>query len=151
MKSKQKVTCVCICFYSFTLSLSRFSTKIFKWCRKSQDSYKTLLLTTTDEDLKEDNKMLFAQDYVSLPSELTFWWTNWLLALGYNRALEITDLGSLPVKHETKVNHVKFSKAFRAEQVWFDFLPSLARIYRKRTNFNPGVNLETKNQELVQD
>ena len=61
--------------------------------------------------------MLYTQDYVNLASEQTYWWLNWLLALGYQRPLELEDLGSLPEAHEARANHEKFWKAFMAEKV----------------------------------
>ena len=61
--------------------------------------------------------MLCMHYYVSLFSSLTYWWANWLLALGYKKHLELSDLGVVPERHEAKYNHEKFRTAFREEAV----------------------------------
>ncbi len=63
--------------------------------------------------------MYFIQDYVSVWSELTYSWVNWLLKLGYERPLEMEDIGSLPEAHQAKINHKKFYAAYMQEKVSF--------------------------------
>ena len=50
---------------------------------------------------------------VNLFSSLYYWWANWLLALGYKKHLELSDLGVVPDRHKAKSNHDRFRKAFR--------------------------------------
>ncbi|XP_071504808.1 ATP-binding cassette sub-family C member 9-like [Diadema antillarum] len=53
---------------------------------------------------------------VNLLSQVTYWWLNWLLRLGYKRPLEMSDLGALPLTHEANYNHNKFRDAFEKEK-----------------------------------
>ncbi|XP_038068619.1 ATP-binding cassette sub-family C member 9-like [Patiria miniata] len=52
---------------------------------------------------------------VNIASSLTFWWVNWLLALGYKKHLELSDLGVVPDRHKAKANHDRFRNVFREE------------------------------------
>ena len=55
-------------------------------------------------------------DY-ELNFQVTYWWLNWLMSLGYKRPLEMSDLGALPLIHESSYNHNKFRDAFEKEKV----------------------------------
>lgn len=70
----------------------------------------------SDGDTKKED-MNYLHDYSSLPSALTFWWMNWVFAVGYKKHIEPHDLGSIPDKHTSLYLHAKFKKNFLAEQV----------------------------------
>lgn len=61
--------------------------------------------------------MRFFQGYTNLLSTTVFWWMNWIFRLGYSRALELEDLGSLSKVHTTKYNRDKFEEALGIELV----------------------------------
>ena len=61
--------------------------------------------------------MLYVHYNVSLFSALTYWWMNWVLALGYRKSLDLSDLGVVPEQHEAEANHKKFREAFLEESV----------------------------------
>ena len=64
--------------------------------------------------------MKYMEYNTNLFSSLSFWWVNWLLALGYTKHLELSDLGEVPERHQAKFNHERFRKAFMEETVGFN-------------------------------
>ncbi|XP_071498097.1 ATP-binding cassette sub-family C member 9-like [Diadema antillarum] len=67
------------------------------------------------EDTKKPD-MRYLNDYSNLLSSLTFWWMNWLFALGYKKTVVPSDLGSIPEIHTSKYNHEIFKKNFMQEK-----------------------------------
>ena len=61
--------------------------------------------------------MKYTEDYVSFLYYITFWWMNWLFKLGYQRPLEVKDLGSLPDSHRAQHLYEIFKKDFQKEIV----------------------------------
>ena len=61
--------------------------------------------------------MKFMNSHVNLASYITFWWINWLFALGYKKPLDLEDLGDIPDRHEARHNHLVFKRAFLKNKV----------------------------------
>ncbi|XP_033123425.1 ATP-binding cassette sub-family C member 9-like isoform X2 [Anneissia japonica] len=76
--------------------------------------------------------MLYKDQYSNAVSQISFWWLNWLLRLGYKRPLEISDLGSIPDDFESRNNLNKFKEAFEKEKKRAEsknVMPSLWRVF----------------------
>ncbi|XP_070560016.1 ATP-binding cassette sub-family C member 9-like [Ptychodera flava] len=67
-------------------------------------------------DLRK-NDMYFYHEYVNLPSRISFWWLNWLLKTGYEKDLELPDLGKLSEDEGAKHHYELFSKAYEKEKI----------------------------------
>ncbi|XP_078001424.1 ATP-binding cassette sub-family C member 8-like [Glandiceps talaboti] len=118
------VNVVCGFFYICCLlvEVNVFRTKVFGCCYKPE---------TFPRDLRKKN-MRFYDNYCNLMSRMTFWWMTWLFRLGYNRPLELSDLGCLSEEYESKYQYDTFDKAFKAEKERAykrSLSPSLWRIY----------------------
>ncbi|XP_063952995.1 ATP-binding cassette sub-family C member 9-like isoform X1 [Lytechinus pictus] len=68
-----------------------------------------------DGDTEKDD-MNYLHDYSALPSSLTYFWMNWLFAVGYKKNIEPNDLGNIPEKHSSLYQHERFKKNFLIEQ-----------------------------------
>ncbi|XP_030828553.1 ATP-binding cassette sub-family C member 9 isoform X2 [Strongylocentrotus purpuratus] len=85
--------------------------------------------------------MNYLDQHVNLLSQVTYWWLNWLLQLGYKRPLEMSDLGALPLIHESNFNHNRFRDVFekeKEEKTKVGKKPSMWKVYLKvygRRNF----------------
>ncbi|XP_071815996.1 ATP-binding cassette sub-family C member 9-like isoform X3 [Apostichopus japonicus] len=101
------LTIVAVIIYAlfFILELNVIRTRVFGWGYEPE---------TFPEDLEKEG-MRFLQGYTNLLSTAIFWWMNWLFSLGYKRALELDDLGSLSKVHTTKYNRDKFEEAVGIE------------------------------------
>ncbi|XP_038059425.1 ATP-binding cassette sub-family C member 9-like [Patiria miniata] len=93
--------------------------------------------SASDEDLHEDLKnsnMRYMNYNVNLASYLSYWWVNWLLAVGYKKPIQIEDLGDIPTRHRARLNHQIFRRAFLEEKAKAQRKgksPSLLKVYVK--------------------
>ncbi|XP_022104006.1 ATP-binding cassette sub-family C member 9-like [Acanthaster planci] len=67
------------------------------------------------EDLQNPS-MKYYMRFVSLPSLLVFKWLGWLMHLGYQRPLEISDLGDLPKMSSSRWNKNIFERCLQQEK-----------------------------------
>ncbi|XP_072018399.1 ATP-binding cassette sub-family C member 9-like [Amphiura filiformis] len=106
-------------------------------------------ISLPEEEPSED--MRYQDDYVNCVSFGLFYWIRWLLTLGYNRPLEVKDLGTLPRKHQTKYNYEKLRKVFEREMQTVNEAgrqPSLWRVYYQTY---PGMLCKTFLVKLFAD
>ncbi|XP_072031466.1 ATP-binding cassette sub-family C member 9-like isoform X2 [Amphiura filiformis] len=80
--------------------------KIWRICGKQYDA---LCSESNNDD------MWYTEYCVSFPYCITFWWMNWVLKLGFQRPLEIKDLGSLPKNHSAEHLYEIFKEEFQKE------------------------------------
>ncbi|XP_038054473.1 ATP-binding cassette sub-family C member 9-like isoform X1 [Patiria miniata] len=67
------------------------------------------------EDL-QNSSMKYYMRFVSLPSLVVFKWLGWLMKLGYQRPLEISDLGDLPRMSTSRRNRNIFERCLQQEK-----------------------------------
>ncbi|XP_071492094.1 ATP-binding cassette sub-family C member 9-like [Diadema antillarum] len=66
-------------------------------------------------DLGQSDLKFFAE-YSSLPSEVSYWWQNWLFKLGSKKILDVEDLGRVPEIHAAAYNHKRFKRMLAREK-----------------------------------
>ncbi|XP_072031472.1 ATP-binding cassette sub-family C member 9-like isoform X1 [Amphiura filiformis] len=81
----------------------------FQICRIRGKQYDILSRESNNDD------MWYTENCVSFPYCITFWWMNWVFKLGFQRPLEITDLGSLPKNHRAEHLYEIFKVDFQKE------------------------------------
>ncbi|XP_072031474.1 ATP-binding cassette sub-family C member 9-like [Amphiura filiformis] len=62
-----------------------------------------------------NDDMWYTENCVSFLYYITFWWMNWVFKLGFQRPLEIKDLGSLPKNHRAEHLYEIFKVDFQKE------------------------------------
>ncbi|XP_033637853.1 ATP-binding cassette sub-family C member 9-like [Asterias rubens] len=116
------VLSIAVYFCLIAIQVNNVRVKIFCSKLRASASY----INRTPEAMK------FAQKYSGFPSEVSYWWLNWLFRLGYKRPLEQADLGSLPEEHAASYVHNNFKKAYLREKDRArvaNCQPSLWRVY----------------------
>ncbi len=69
----------------------------------------------------EKENVKYTEDYVNFLFSISFWWLNWLFKQGYQRPLEVEDLGTLPDSHRAKSLYKRFREVFYDEWVTIIF------------------------------
>ncbi|XP_072031468.1 ATP-binding cassette sub-family C member 9-like [Amphiura filiformis] len=80
-----------------------------KVCRIREEQYDASSSESNNDD------MWYTEYYVSFLYYITFWWMNWVFKLGFQRPLEIKDLGSLPKNHRAEHLYEIFKVDFQKE------------------------------------
>jgi hypothetical protein len=66
---------------------------------------------------KGKKKIIYRHSVANAFSQMTFWWLNRLLLIGYRDPLELEDLGSLPYHKTTSVCIRRFNVLYNKELV----------------------------------
>ena len=61
--------------------------------------------------------MFFMEKYSNFLSDISYWWLNNLMWIGFKRPLVYQDLGSAPYEHSTWEIHRNLKKAYMTEKV----------------------------------
>ncbi|XP_071961483.1 ATP-binding cassette sub-family C member 9-like [Antedon mediterranea] len=97
-------------------------------------AYRVCCLTYGDLDSGDmpEGDMYYKDQYVNAVSQISFWWLNWLLRMGYKRPLEVDDLGSVPDDFDSSNKLNDLNEAFENEKKRAEskhILPSLWRAF----------------------
>ncbi|XP_070558784.1 ATP-binding cassette sub-family C member 9-like [Ptychodera flava] len=105
---RQVVILTCIVIYGCMLCLevNLIRTKILGWCY-NEKAYPTDV---------NNKRMFYRFNYGNLLSKVMFSSLNWLFVLGYQRPLEMDDLGCLPSDFECRNVYKVFKKAYDSEK-----------------------------------
>ncbi|XP_041459432.1 ATP-binding cassette sub-family C member 9-like isoform X1 [Lytechinus variegatus] len=75
-------------------------------------------------------RMFYRENYSNLPSQLLFWWLNFLFSIGFKRPINYERLGTIPVNHTIEYIYKRFKMIYDDEKkriMGSDRRPSLMR------------------------
>ncbi|XP_022081039.1 ATP-binding cassette sub-family C member 8-like isoform X2 [Acanthaster planci] len=96
---------------------------------KAQEKDAHLPCSALPSDLV-DPEMHFLDEHCSTLSRITFSWLGELLKKGFQRPLEMEDLGSLPEIHGARFNHERFTKVLEKERTKAAYTGRVLQLWR---------------------